>query len=293
MKNSRPRLNKVSLPVLLTIIVSNFIAPAVFAAQSNSIRLGIISLAPPSKVYAQWQDFSDYLSRQIGQSVEIVVPRGFKKIKAAVEEKTVDIFYVNSHIFYRLKQEGHAKALAQMENLKGSTTSKSVIFARKSSQIKSLGDLTGQKVAFIAPMGAGGYLAPRALFNHQGINTKTQIQEEFTKNLSTSIHKVLLGDVKAGTMCGLNFELMSKRIETGDLEVIAESDDYPENVIGIRADIDKDLMEKVQKIIVNMDKTPEGQEILHSMSKMKIKRFIAYDDNIENITRNLLAEGKF
>jgi len=294
MMKTRTCLNKASLVAFFLIfLATGLMSPIAFAKETNSIRLGIISLAPPSKVYAQWQNFSDYLSGQIGQPVEIVVPRGFKKIKAAVEEKTVDIFYVNSHIFYRLKQAGHAKALAQMENLNGSATSKSVIFARKSSHINSLGDLMGQKVAFVAPMGAGGYLAPRALFNHQGINTKTQLQEEFTKNLSSSIHKVLLGDVKAGTMCGLNFDLMSKRIETGDLEVIAESDDYPENVIGIRADINKNVMEKLRKIIVNMDKDTEGKEILRSMSKMKIKRFVSYDENIEKITMKLLSEGNF
>lgn len=284
---------KNTVNIALVLLLSILIPQSVLAKDQNTIRLGVISLAPPAKIYAQWQEFSDYLSERVGMPVEIVVPRGFKKIKSAVEKKTVDLFYVNSHIFYRLKEAGHAQAVAQMENLSGSVTSKSVIFVRKDSHLTSLQELKGEKVAFVAPMGAGGYLAPRALFNREGINTKTQIQEQFTKNLSTSIHKVLLGDVKAGTMCGLNFGLMSKRVETGDLQVIAESSDYPENVIGGRADLDPDLVNKVKQIIVNMEKDKKGQEILKSMSKMKIKRFIAYNEDVEKITSTLLADGKF
>lgn len=257
------------------------------------IRLAIISLAPPSKIYQQWKPFADYLTEHTGREVKLVVPKGFKKIREAIENKTVDIFYINSHIFYRLKHAGQALPIAQMINLDGTATSKSVLFVRNDSGIKNLSDLKGEKIAFISPMGAGGYLAPRAEFYQHGIKTNSETSEEFTKNLSTSIHKVLIGDVKAGTMCGLNFRLMSKRMETGDLKIISETDMYPENVFGARNDLDPKLRNQITSIITGMSETKSGKLLLENMQTMKVLKFVHYDDKIEDITRTLLKKAEF
>lgn len=282
---------KISLIVLLLFMVMP--GAATQAVENESIRMGIISLAPPAKIHKQWQPLAKYLAIRTGRKVKIVVPRGFNKIKQAVADKTVDIFYVNSHIFYRLRAQGLTQPLAQMVNLDGSLTARSVLFVRVDSGIDNLQQLRGEKVAFVAPMGAGGYLAPRAAFYKAGVKTKTETNEQFTKNLSSSIHKVLLGDVKAGTMCGLNFELMSKRMETGDLKIIASSDEYPENVFGIRSDLSRDLREQLANIIVGMDADPEGRRVLDQMRGMKILKFVAYDDKVEGITKQLLKTGEF
>lgn len=258
-----------------------------------SIRLAIISLAPPSKIYKQWKPFADYLSNKTGREVKLIVPKGFEKIKRAVEEKSIDVFYVNSHIFYHLKMAGQAHAVAQMVNLDGSTTSKGVLFARSDSNIKNLVDLKGEKIAFLGPMAAGGYLAPRAELYLHGIKTNTEAIEQFTQNLSTSIHKVLIGDVKAGAMCGLNFRLMEQRLETGDLKIIAETAEYPENVFGIRSDLEPQLRKQLSAVIITMSASDAGKKILEDMQSMKILRFVAYDDKIEDITRTLLNNAEF
>lgn len=289
---SRQSLCQTAINTLLIICVLALPTSTV-AKDEQAIRMGIISLAPPAKIYKQWTDFANYLSDTLGRDVEIVVPRGFKKIKQAVKKKTVDIFYVNSHIFYRLQEQGKAKPLAQMMNLDGSIYSSSVMFVRSDSGVSSLKDLKGEKVAFVAPMGAGGYLAPRAAFYKAGIKTKQETNEQFTKNLSTSIHKVLLGDVKAGAMCGLNYNLMSKRVEMGDLKIIAKSDNYPEHVFGIRADLPAKLRTQISKIMVGMDTDKKGRQILDKMRGMKIEKFVAYDKAAEEQTKKLLQAGKF
>lgn len=280
----------------LVLIISVLIFPAqkVLAETSaKPIKMAIISLASPSKIYQQWQAFADYLSLKIGRDVEIVVPRGFKKIKQAVEKKEVDIFYVNSYLFYKLKKKGKAVAIAQMQSLIGSTVSNSVLFVRNDSDIKSIKDLKGEKIAFVSPMGAGGYLAPRATFYKEGIKTKTEVDEQFTKNLTSSIHKVLLGDVKAGTMCGLNFKLMEKRMASGDLRIIATSDDYPENAFGARPGLAKELREKISSVIISMYDDAEGRKVLAAMNEMKIKKFVTYDEKSEKLTEHLLKSGEF
>ncbi|MDH5546097.1 MAG: phosphate/phosphite/phosphonate ABC transporter substrate-binding protein [Gammaproteobacteria bacterium] len=253
--------------------------------------MGIISLSPPAKVYREWQPFVEYLSERSGLNIEIVVPKGFNKIKEAIDQGSIDIFYVNSHIYYLLASSKKAQPIAQMVNINNSTLSYAVIFVNKNSEVKTIDQLKGETVSFVAPMAAGGYLAPRAKFYSSGLPTKTSLKEEFTGNLTSSIHKVILGDSKAGVMCGASYKLMTERLRTGDLLIIGESEPYPENVIGARTTLDKNIVKNLSQIITHMDLELKGAQVLQDMYSMKIQKFQEYDPKMELITKELMNKA--
>ncbi len=255
------------------------------------IHFGVLSIAQPSRIYAKWQPFADYMSKQLGQPVEIVVPRGFGKMKKTIENGEVDFFYINSHVFYRLFQAGKVVPVAQMLNIAGETTSRSEVFVRKSSGIRSVEQLKGKSVAFISPMGAGGYMAPRAYLYESGLESGQDFKEVFTKNLSNSIHGVLLGDYDAGTMCGVNYELMSHKVKTGDLKIIATSDEYPENLIAARNGLMPELVTRFRRQLLSLNETTDGKQLLDNMKSMKIKKFVKYDKSMIEKTRKLIDAG--
>ncbi|MCF6210627.1 MAG: phosphate/phosphite/phosphonate ABC transporter substrate-binding protein [Gammaproteobacteria bacterium] len=269
-------------------------APAVRAADSSAseLRLGILSIAPPSRIYKSWQPFAEYLAVQMAQPVSLVVPRGFKTMKDAAEKGEVDFFYINSYVFYRLKQEGKAIGILQMKNVRDEVTSRSEIFVRQDSGIVTIDQLKGQGIAYVSPMGAGGYLAPRAYLMSQGIDSGVELKEHFTKNLSSSIHAVLLNDSSAGTMCGINFDLMNKKMDMGELKILAVSAPYPENIIAARPSLDTKTIEKFTQAVIHMKNHPAGQQVLKDMQTMRIREFIPYDPAIEQLTENLLRQAK-
>jgi len=259
-----------------------------FADEKPAIKFGVLSIAQPSRIFDKWQPFANYMSEALNQPVEIIVPRGFGKMKKAITKGEVDFFYINSHVFYRLTQKDIAVAVAQMKNIAGGITSRSEVFVKRDSGIKKVMDLKGKSIAYVSPMGAGGYVAPRASLNQSGLNSGVDSKEVFTKNLSNSIHGVLLGDYDAGTMCGVNYKLMSQKIKTGDLIVINVSEPYPENVIGARASLSKNVIERFKEIVLNMPKNPKGVALLAEMKSMKIQSFVKYDKKSEALTKSLL-----
>jgi ABC-type phosphate/phosphonate transport system substrate-binding protein len=141
-------------------------------------------------------------------------------------------------------------------------------------------------------MGAGGYLAPRALLYRQGIASGKETREIFTRNLSTSIHKVLLGEVDAASMCGVNYRLMSTKLSSGELRIIGQSDDYQENILAARSRLDQELLYRFQGVVLGMPDDPEGRKVLQGMRDMKISKFVAYDKKLEAVTRKLLEQGR-
>lgn len=278
--------------ILLLMILPGLGHSISMAEEITKIRFGVLSIAQPSRIYTKWQPFADYMSQQLNVPVEITVPRGFGKMKEAITQGEVDFFYINSHVFYRLKQLDNVIAVAQMKNIAGKTTSRSEVFVKQNSGIKTIEDLKGKNIAYVSPMGAGGYLAPRALLNKSGLNSGIDNKEIFTKNLSNSIHGVLLGDYDAASMCGVNYKLMSKKIETGELNIIAISDEYPENVIAARNNMPAELVEKFRNELLMMDKNPPGMKLLETMNSMKIQSFVKYDPHMEELTKKMLEVGK-
>ncbi len=106
------------------ILPVSLLAGSIQASEILPIRFGVLSIAQPARIFAKWTPFVKHLETQLGRPVVIVVPKGFSKMKQAVANKEVDFFYVNSHVFYRLKQEGRALAVAQMQPwLDGTTVS--------------------------------------------------------------------------------------------------------------------------------------------------------------------------
>lgn len=281
---------KTKLQILLVCLLCS-LPQLGLALEKPVIRFGVLSIAQPSRIFAKWQPFADYMAQQLQQPVEIVVPRGFGKMKQAIASGKVDFFYINSHVFYRLKQKGKVVAVAQMKNINGQTTSRSEVFVKRDSNINNTGDLKGKNIAYVSPMGAGGYLAPRAFLYKAGLQGGIDNKESFTKNLSNSIHGVLLGDYDAAAMCGVNYKLMSRKIETGELRIIVASDPYPENLLAARVNLSLDIIERFRHVVLNMSSQPSGLKLLESMYSMKIKSFVKYDDKLEQLTKKLLEEG--
>jgi phosphonate transport system substrate-binding protein len=284
--------NIVTFSLHLGLLLSPALAQAADPAP-KPILLGILSTAEPARIHAEWQAFTDYLFKAIGQPVAVTVPRGFDKLVELIDEGKVDIFYINSYLVFRAKEKGKALPIAQMMNLNQRVFSRSIVFVRSDSGITNILQLKGEKVAFVNPGGSGGYLSPRATFYQSGVKTKEETQEMFTQNLSTSIHKVLLGDVKAATMCGLNFKLMGEKLDTGELKIIATSEDYPEDVIGANPAMNAELRQRIARALTGMYDTEAGRRVLAGMRELKVLKFVPYDADVtEPVTRKLIHEAK-
>lgn len=263
------------------------------AEEKTPLVLGVISSAEPVRVYAEWQAFADYLSGKLQRPVKMVVPRGFDKLAEVIDKGEVDVFYVNSLVYYRLKEKHKAIPVAQLQNLNGKVLNTSIVFVRTDSKVQDLKQLQGERMAYISPMASGGYLAPRALlYKKEGVQAADQVREEFTQNVSSSVHKVLLGDAKAGTMCGLTYKLISEKIDTRELSIIATSDEYPEDLVGARPDLPPATLKVVTQTLLEMDRSDAGRKILAEMRALRIEKFVPYDAKVtEPVTRKLLKQA--
>ncbi len=256
---------------------------------AQPLHFGVLSVAPPARAVAKWTPFAHYLETRLGRPVEVIAPRGFERLTEAIEEGKLDVFYINSHVYYRLKRKGLVKPLAQMVNLNGSTFSRSLFFVRKDAPVDDLHQLEGHRMAYISPLGAGAYLAPRARLREEGIRNT---QEDFTRNFISTIREVQTEPGTVGTLCGVRYSLLGKREDLSNLKVIGESAAYPEHVLAARPDLDDSLSRRISRIVIGMYDDPDGRLVLEPMASMRISHFTTYDPSVEKVTEELFRKAE-
>lgn len=252
-------------------------------AAVKELRMAILMPAPPKKIHKNWQPLADYLSKTMGQPVKIVTPRGLNQAKEALSN--VDFVYANSYLYSMLSNDSKVTAIAQMKNTGDSVFSQGRFLVRNDSSIKTAADLKGKKIALISPYGAGSYLAPRAFLAKNGLDIDKDVTVEYTKNLKKAAYMVLLGEADTAVMCEVNYEILSRRIDTGDLRFFDKTDAFPEAVMFTPRDVKSDIVVRFQEaLLADSDSRSQAMNSLH---KMKIGTFVPYDPAVENRIQEL------
>ncbi len=266
--------------------------PAEAADQSShdALRFGVVLPAPAARIHKAWQPFLTYVSERTDRPVEIVIPRGLENVQAAIENQQVDFLYINAYLYSLLHERGLVTAIAQMQNVGGSIYSQGRFLVRSDSEVRQLEDLRGRKLALISPLGAGAYLAPRAYLRERDIDVEEDVDVVFTKDLKKAAYMVMLGDADAAVMCGVNYNMLSHKIDTGELTILDSTAPFPEAVIAAVSRLDEQTVARVQAAVLDVD-NEQARAALEPLHGLKIQTFVPYDPSVEEKIADMRVQG--
>jgi phosphonate transport system substrate-binding protein len=169
--------------------------------------------------------------------------------------------------------------VARPVNLDGTSTYHGYIFVRKESGIRGAADMRGKRFAFVERATTAGYLFPLAYFRASGI---TDLQSYLGSSIFAGSHDaailaVLNKEADIGAAKNTIYDQLAgenPRIEK-ELVILASSGVVPQNCLAVRKDLDPALREELQRVLIDMEKDPEGAEVLH---RFGARGFIATGD---------------
>jgi phosphonate transport system substrate-binding protein len=147
-----------------------------------------------------------------------------------------------------------------------------IILVRKDSGIRKVTDLKGKKVSFPAPTDLAATMMPQYYLHTHGIDVNRDIENLYVGSQESSILNVLRGHVAAGATWAVpwkSFQQESPKL-AAQLEVKWQTESLPNNSWVVRDDVPPTLAEKVSKVLVGLNGTPEGRAMLN---KLGITRF--------------------
>ena len=229
---------------------------------------------------AKTKPFAEYLEEKLGRKVEVTLATDYSTIVEAMASGKVDLGIMPPAAYVQAKNQGAAKALLSSKlvdydqatemPIEGSSTNsfKGEVIVRADSNIQSLADLKGKKIATLSPNSASGYIYPVAEMKDAGINPTTDCTIVTVNDIPSEITAVLNGQVDAAFVFeGARFVFQKKFEGTNDLfkdlkVLYLTKGDIPNDAIAVLPTMDEKLQQKIKEVFLNMNQDEAAKDAM-------------------------------
>ncbi|MDD5479584.1 EAL domain-containing protein [Rhodoferax sp.] len=136
------------------------------------MRIGVLSFQSPADTLAQWVPTAQALQRAMPQTRFDVVPLSYEALDAAVAARQLDFVLTNPEHYVVLRNQHMLRPMATInQNIAGRVVDNfgSVIFTLMGSDIQTLAQVHGKRVAAVGLNSLGGYLMAADVFLAQSL----------------------------------------------------------------------------------------------------------------------------
>jgi phosphonate transport system substrate-binding protein len=229
----------------------------------------LIGLIPEQNIFRQRERYNilkKYLSKRLGLTVNFTSLSRYGNIIDGFSAERMDGAFFGSFTYGLAHQQLGVEPIARPVNLDGTSTYHGYIFVRKDSGIRKLSDMKGKRFAFVEHATTAGYLFPLAYFRANGIADPQKYlgPSFFAGSHDAAILAVLNHEADIGAAKNTIFDQLAgenPRVEQ-ELITLATSGVVPQNCLAVRKDLDPDLMAELKQVLLNMERDPEGAEVL-------------------------------
>jgi phosphonate transport system substrate-binding protein len=259
---------------------------------NNSISEYIFAVHPlhnPERLQKMFGPMIDYINHRLKNAkLKIEASNSYNEYNEKIKTKRIDFLLPNPYQTMMANKYGY-HVFAKMGD--------DEIFAgigliRTDSYYKSLKDLKNKVITFPAPTALAAVMMPQVYMQKNGLNLKNKEAEiKYVGSQESSILAVFHNNAEMGVtwvMAWNSFANENPEIAK-KLKIFFKTKPLINNSLMVRDDIDKSLVEQIQKIIVNMHNDSEGMKILDNM---KLSKFENANDQTYKVVEKFLNEYK-
>jgi phosphonate transport system substrate-binding protein len=235
-----------------------------------------IGLIPEQNVFKQvkkYQPVGNYIEKKTGIKIRFSVLSRYGNIIERFSQEKMDGAFWGSFTGALAINKLGVEPIARPVNLNGASTYRGYIFTRKNSSINSVERMKKKTFAFVDKATSAGYIFPVAYLKEHGVKDINKYFKEhfFTGSHDSAVYAVLNKEAEIGSAKNTVFDLLARedpRIKE-ELVILATSSDFPSNTLSVKKELPPDIKKKLRHTLVEMDKDPEGIEILKVFGAIK------------------------
>lgn len=233
---------------------------------SAEVRFGLLPRLTAVEMFAMFKPLEEYLTKEVGEKVNIVTAKDFAAYKEMVTSGQVDIGFANPLIYVELKKNMDLLPLALASELKAGTKFRGIIIARKDSPINSLQDLKGKKLIFVDKDSAAGYIFQVLLLSKAGMDVhKDFVTLPFAKKHDNVTIAVVNGTADAGGIREDDLEKMKGKVDISKIKIVGHTEYFPNWPVFATPRLNRDTAMKIQAALLKLKpKDPQSEKILGS-----------------------------
>ena len=235
--------------------------------EEKVIKMGFVPLKNSEKLVEDLKPISDYLSERLGVKVEAFTASNYIGVVEGLGSGSVDFGIIPPFSSLLAQKQSNAKPILTSKGKTGKPGYTAELYVRKDSGIKSLQDVKGKKIAFVDPSSSSGYIYPGAMLVNAGLNLDKDISYQFSGGHDKSLQLLLNKDVDViATFDGVEDRYAKDFPQAKtDIQKLATSDMIPGIMVTTSSKMDKELQEKLEKALRDIEKDQKMKEMFTKM----------------------------
>ena len=235
--------------------------------EEKVIKMGFVPLKNSEKLVEDLKPISDYLSERLGVKVEAFTASNYIGVVEGLGSGSVDFGIIPPFSSLLAQKQSNAKPILTSKGKTGKPGYTAELYVRKDSGIKSLQDVKGKKVAFVDPSSSSGYIYPGAMLVNAGLNLDKDISYQFSGGHDKSVQLLLNKDVDViATFDGVEDRYAKDFPQAKtDIQKLATSDMIPGIMVTTSSKMDKELQDKLEKALRDVENDPKMKELFTKM----------------------------
>ena len=220
------RATKRLLVLVWAILAATCLLPG---SASAEIRFGILPRLSAVELTTMFSPLAEYLAKETGEKVSLVIAKDFDAYKAMVRAGQVDLGFANSLIYVQLKKDVPGiEPLALSAERAAGTRFRGIIIAKKDSGIEKLQDLKGKRLIFVEKDSAAGYIFQMLLLSKAGLDIHKDFTTlPFARKHDNVIMAVFNKAADAGGIREDDLDKMKDKVDLSQIKVVAYTDYFP------------------------------------------------------------------
>ncbi|GIQ70295.1 phosphate/phosphite/phosphonate ABC transporter substrate-binding protein [Xylanibacillus composti] len=236
------------------------------------------------------------LQDQLGIPVKVSVSTDYNTIIEAMDSKQVDVGFLPPTAYVLAKEKGAAEVILQAQRFgvqddTGAPTDelvdfyKSMIIVKKDSDIQSVEDLKGRKIAYQNVTSSAGYVWPAGKLMEAGLDPLSDVEAITAKGHDQGVIAVLNGDVDAAAIFqdARNVVMNDYPNVFEETRVLTFTEPIPNDTIAVRSDMDAEWVTKIQDAFIAIGQDEEGRAIVRDIYSHE--GYAKSEDSIFDIVR--------
>lgn len=272
------------------IIFLLFLTNISFAQIIFTTTLGDLGDVTPAKARAAIEGYLAEVSKEIGEEIIFKFPEeGETTISSFIKGKA-DVITTSAANYAELVDKKVPLVLLAKYKKAGKDYLQAGLYVRKDSNIESIRDLKGKKIAVLESLSmknSNERIFLKMLLKKEGIKEDPSSyfgKEVIVKKASSRAMAVIFGEVDATILDVVTIEEMAKlKKRYAEIKPIAVSGKYPWGAMIASPKLGKEKIEKIKKILYQTHKTPKGKQFLFSIQFEEI--IPAEDKDYEEIKK--------
>lgn len=232
--------------------------PARAAEDGLPLILGIPPCQPYERLQSRFAPLVAHLAEQLGRPLYLRIGQNHHEHLEFVGQAAVDLALIEPVALNALLVRRAPLQLLGRHDAHPSGRLQGHLVVRQDSPLVRVGDLRGHRLAFVDPLSATGYVAPRLLLRRHGLSDRDLLNPRFVGSDGNVAFTVLTGEADAGGIPSDTFAEMADR----GLRELAPLPEMPEHAFVSTRRLGTREAASVRETLFSLHRSARGRQIL-------------------------------